>query len=337
MADPLSRAQPGKRQHIPVDAYNAFVEAAQSERIGRYGRGPDGDGARLRDLGNLHPGIILVKNTTGNSYSQLAVVEPVESVFGGTVPFATQRTFQRQVLMTIRTPTADHGTFAILLDPLKPNAIGRAVVSGAAPARVVVSGGETGYTIAAAKSGQTSLRAMSRGDARNLQSWAEILWKSSGTSDSSNPNLAVIRFAQERRSNVSAGRVYLSSTTTLTSPIPWTGTSYDTLADADYWSAGQPTRLTVPTQGYYQLQLHVAISSPAANTTFETWFQDSSANVYGRQSQYIGAPLATYLASHAFVSAGASEYFTAHITASAWSVGVTSLTAGWTLHHVGGF
>ena len=331
MADPLRRAQPGRRQQIPADAYNAFVEAAQAERLDRFSGGPEG-GSRLRDLGNLNSGVIQVKNATGNNYNQLAVVEPYEPVF-----VVNQRHFQRQVFLNVRTPTVDHGPFVILLDPLKPGRIGRAVASGITPAYVHVELGETGYTIAAAKSGTTNLRAMDRADARELKSWAEIVWKNSGTSSAFAANLAVIRFAQERRSNVSAGRVYLSSTTTLTSPIPWTGTSYDTLADADYWSAGQPTRLTVPTQGYYQLQLHVAISSPAANTTFETWFQDSSANVYGRQSQYIGAPLATYLASHAFVSAGASEYFTAHITASAWSVGVTSLTAGWTLHHVGGF
>lgn len=55
------------------------------------------------------------------------------------------------------------------------------------------------------------------------------------------------------------------STTTVATPIIWTGTDFDTNANAlaqTYWLAGQPTRITVKTNGYYQLSstIQTAIS-----------------------------------------------------------------------------
>jgi hypothetical protein len=118
--------------------------------------------------GGAAPGVILVKNTSGGTVDRFGVLGLGAALI---TPTANAVEFKNQIVLEGDTPVAS-GPFAVLLEPLLDDAIGRAVVAGAV--QVQISVGEAGHTHARATTSTSYLQSGVCGTAR-------ILWKESGT------------------------------------------------------------------------------------------------------------------------------------------------------------
>jgi hypothetical protein len=180
MGDPLKKVQAGQRLEIPADAYNAFVDAARAERSRRHDVAQDA-GRETRQTG-----IIRVRNTTGTDqdrYSILALREPIIS------PSDNLQEFKNRVSLDGEAPTgpARRERFAILLEPLAADRIGRGIVAGVTPVRIDVIR-ETDVYAEPIAGTTTQLRSVPFGQTR-------ILWKEAGTG----VKWAVVRLSERAR------------------------------------------------------------------------------------------------------------------------------------------
>jgi hypothetical protein len=167
MGDPLKKVQDGDRLRIPAAAYNAFVDAARKIRAEQQGVGAK----PLRSTRSTS--IVLVQNNSGATVGRFGVL----GIDGPIItPTAGLTQFHEQVALVGSTPAAGHrGKFVILLEPLADGAIGRAVVDGVAPCRVVfATGTETRADVLA---GDTTCLNASAGGSTN------VLWKEAGTGE----------------------------------------------------------------------------------------------------------------------------------------------------------
>jgi hypothetical protein len=157
MGDPLKKVQPGQRLHIPAEAYNAFVDAAQAEKSRRHNT------ALSSSVDLPSSTIIQVRNQTGFAqarFSILAIDSPIIT------PAANLQEFKNAVTFSAVIPASPmiDKRFVILAEPLAAGAVGRAVLYGATPVSLGVAseshlyasplGGLTSFLISTASTGQ---------------------------------------------------------------------------------------------------------------------------------------------------------------------------------------
>lgn len=120
--DPFKKALPGQRLVIPADAFNGFVDAANYVSARRHNTESDA-ADKFRQTG-----IVRVRNNSGFALRRFAVLALSEPIVG---PLANLREFKNKVNFEGGTPydPIAAGRFAVLLEPLDVNAIGRRGVS----------------------------------------------------------------------------------------------------------------------------------------------------------------------------------------------------------------
>jgi hypothetical protein len=162
--DPFKNVTPGQRLEIPAAAYNAFLEAARRTR-GQLHETDRDDETQFRQTG-----IVKVKNATGEDLGRFAVVALNAPIIS---PGDNLQEFQNKVTFDGVKPVdpAKHARFAILLEPLAVDTIGRGIVAGVTPVRLRVNPTQL-YDYAAVDPEQTGwLRNVPHGTARVL--WVE--------------------------------------------------------------------------------------------------------------------------------------------------------------------
>jgi len=164
MDDPFKKALPGQRLVIPADAFNGFVDVANYVRARQHNTESDA-ADEFRQTG-----IVRVRNNTGFALPRFAVLALSEPIVG---PAANLQEFKNKVNFEGGTPydPIAAGRFAVLLEPLDVNAIGRGIVAGVTPVKVIVDTDHL-YDFAEMEPGNTlSLRNAPAGSARVL--WLE--------------------------------------------------------------------------------------------------------------------------------------------------------------------
>jgi len=166
MGDTLKKVQPGQRMNIPAQTFNTFIDAARDYLQRRQDQGGDPlDEARQM-------GVVLVKNTTGGDRNLFEIVALDGPVF---TPGENEEGFKFHFALKGITPDADHlGNFAILLEPVKDNEIGRALLEGITPVKVQVDTEDCQYADVC----DECLHLMSADTGA-----AHILWIESGTGE----------------------------------------------------------------------------------------------------------------------------------------------------------
>lgn len=162
--DPFKSVAPGQKLEIPAAAYNAFLDAA------RFARGRLHETDRDEDALFRQTGIVKVKNASGEDLGRFAVVALNAPIIG---PGDNLQEFLNTVTFDGVKPSdpAKRERFAVLLEPLAADAVGRGVVAGVTPVRVRVDPAQL-YDYAAVEPDQTGwLRNVPHGSARVL--WAE--------------------------------------------------------------------------------------------------------------------------------------------------------------------
>jgi len=134
MADAFRKVRSGQPLVIPARAYNAFVDAAVSQRRRERDRGAG-------PLTEAMPrGLVLVRNDSGETiepYRVLAItgvlVEPGEG--------DQERTFHSRTPLTgdVATEASRPLSFVLATQPIEPGELGRCVLTGVTPARVFVT------------------------------------------------------------------------------------------------------------------------------------------------------------------------------------------------------
>ena len=127
--DPLSHVRRGDPLRISAGAWNAFVDAAKAER--RRSLSSERGDEPFPDRST-----ILVQNATGSDLPRFAVVAVRDPV---TTRATREASFLNQGSMIGTIPSfADRGKLAILQEPVRDGAIGRAVATGLTVAKVKV-------------------------------------------------------------------------------------------------------------------------------------------------------------------------------------------------------
>ncbi len=180
MGDPLQKVQAGQRLEIPAAAYNAFVDAVRADRQRRH------DVRQETDREARQTGIIRVGNDSGASldrYSVLALRDPIINPSDNLAEFKNQVAFAGD----LPADPSRSERFAVLLEPLAEDAIGRGIVAGVTPVRVDVVR-ETDLYAEPIIGTTTHLRSASNGQTR-------ILWREAGTG----VKWAVVRLSERAR------------------------------------------------------------------------------------------------------------------------------------------
>ncbi|MEW6249207.1 MAG: hypothetical protein AB1716_01045 [Planctomycetota bacterium] len=124
----LTKVRPGDPLVIPAATFNAFIDAARDLQE----RQRNAQREILPDW--RQAGIVLVRNESGADRARCEVLG-----IGGTVvkPSDNADAFKERVALRGVSPASEHvGRFAVLLEPLAQNAIGRACVDGVCPVKV---------------------------------------------------------------------------------------------------------------------------------------------------------------------------------------------------------
>jgi len=173
MADPHRTYSKG--QPIPRDAatFNAFAEGARFARDNQ-----DSPGAFSRQI-RRQGEIIKIRNESGGSLTRGRVLGLGDPIF---TPADDLDAFKREVAFRGISPSSSTGKYAILLDPIDDNAMGRAYVAGVPHVRVDIT--STAHTCAEVEDANTtSLVSATTGT-------AQILWREGGTGE----QWAIVRF-----------------------------------------------------------------------------------------------------------------------------------------------
>ena len=182
--DPFKTVAAGQRLEVPATAYNAFLDAARQTR-GRLHETEADAADEFRQTG-----IVRVRNNTGFALPRFGVLALSEPIVG---PAANLQEFKNKVNFEGGTPYEPiaAGRFAVLLEPLDVNAIGRGIVAGVTPVKVTVDPDHL-YDFAEMEPGNTlSLRNAPAGSARVQghdisESSARARWWASMNSSSQN-------------------------------------------------------------------------------------------------------------------------------------------------------
>jgi len=162
--DPFKKVQSGERLDIPATAWNAVLDTVQWVRQRQHSFDQEA-GWDFRQTG-----IVAVRNTAGRDlarYNILALQDPIIRPANNLQEFMNRVTFDGFV------PGGPWhiGRYAVLLDPLADGAIGRGIVAGVTPVRLLVDPNRL-YDYAEVQEGQTgALRNVPHGSARVL--WVE--------------------------------------------------------------------------------------------------------------------------------------------------------------------
>ena len=162
----IRRAIPGERVSLRASDWNSIAEASDAVLASRFAqRGGTGGGAIAGD-------VVLVKNLTGVALRIGSVVAIGAPIF---TPSANLAGFLRGPALSATTAdAATAGRFAIMAEPTRANALGRAIVSGIAVTQVEVI--DPGAISATEKIGdRDKLVTAAAGN-------ATIIWRESGTS-----------------------------------------------------------------------------------------------------------------------------------------------------------
>jgi hypothetical protein len=174
MGGPFQKVQPRDPLKIPAEAWNALMDLSQFQRNQRHNQLSESEGTSRQTT------LAKIRNQTGvalDRFSIVALGTPMITADDNLGEFQRQTNFQGLL------PAASTGPrFGVLLEPLPPNRIGTAAVSGCVIARVAV--GTHVYAAVETVPGESGfLRNVPHGP-------ASILWmESTGT-----VRWAVIRF-----------------------------------------------------------------------------------------------------------------------------------------------
>lgn len=166
MADPFAPITPGQPlPGIPARAWNLFLESgadfARKRKTYKSGEAGTPDDAN----------VIYLRNDSGEAVPRFGVLALFEPAI---LPSENLAAFQDQTPMTGDTPAApdDLGRFAVLLEPIRADGFGLALVSGVVT--VLVDAGD-GSNFADVADGVTDSLIANGGGA------ARILWRAAGT------------------------------------------------------------------------------------------------------------------------------------------------------------
>jgi hypothetical protein len=165
MGDTLRKVQVGDPLAIPASTFNSFIDAARDFRARQTSATSD----PIQSF--RQTGIVPIKNGSEedrNRFDVLGIGSPIIS------PTDNADEFKNRVAIVGVLPAIDthFGNFAILLEPMKDGAIGRACVAGVCPARIYIE--KEWHQYADVEDGQPA-RLKSR-----PSGGAQILWKESG-------------------------------------------------------------------------------------------------------------------------------------------------------------
>lgn len=162
--DPHKKVLPGQKLEVPAEAFNSFIEAARYVRARQHGTQSEA-GAEVRQTG-----IVKVRNKTGadrDRFNVLALDKPIIGPTDNLEELKSKLNFDGIVPPDPVKP----GRFAVLLEPLRQDAIGRGVVAGVTLVRLQVDPDHL-YDYAEVEANSTSrLRNVPHGSARVL--WVE--------------------------------------------------------------------------------------------------------------------------------------------------------------------
>src|SRR5262245_33279489 len=178
MGDAFRKVQAGQRLEISADAYNAFIDAALDFRRRQSEAGAEVGGEPRQS------GVIKVRNRSGAARERFDVL----GIDGPIIrPEDNLDEFKNQVALDGVTPWDGHGgKFVVLLEPLKVDAIGRAVVSGVTVGRVDVTEETQQHCCADVLEGDPAQLRLVEGGA------AQVLWREDGLGQ----KWAVLRLGQ---------------------------------------------------------------------------------------------------------------------------------------------
>jgi hypothetical protein len=178
MADAFKKVQRGQPLAIPAEAFNAFLDAASDLQSRRESRTQETQRVFRQT------GIVRLKNGTGSDQDRFSILGLDRPIF---TPDDRLDAFRNEVTLVGVEPNADEhtGRYGILLEPLRANGIGSAVVAGVAIVKIDVK--EECHWFAEIAGGQTTTKHLQSGK----EGSAVILWKEAGTG----PKWAVIRLA----------------------------------------------------------------------------------------------------------------------------------------------
>jgi hypothetical protein len=184
----IQKVQPGQRVRPRASDFNAFADAANSIQSQQFGQ------ESASRPGGASTDIIYIKNTCGAARERFEILALGEPLF---LPADAPDQFKNQVVFNGVTPVEGMrpGAFAVLLEPLADQAIGRAQVSGVTPA-LINCGNSTlpltmvdmvpgAYVLAGRWPASPAFGPYGHG--------AEVLWRDPGTVD---PVLAVVRLGK---------------------------------------------------------------------------------------------------------------------------------------------
>lgn len=162
----MNKVQAGQELAIKASTWNAFIDAAD------YVKNVQNGSKAKSSKGLPHDGVILVKNIDSVNFEQFAAlaltdlqITPAlagEPVFKSTIPtFSGSRMTEALV---------ETKPFAVLLEPVAANAVGRALLLGVIPAKVTILDAEHKFAEPVSGSAAGAMQSADSGVAR-------ILWK----------------------------------------------------------------------------------------------------------------------------------------------------------------
>ena len=248
MADPIQRAQAGTPFRPSASAWNRMLDASRSFD----------SGAGLPGGAAVPYCLVRVRNDTGADLAAFTVLALGASILEITDPVLVSPT----PMFEGTTPAATSDAFAILIEPAPEDEFALAAVAGVVPVEVNVTDAGHGYATPTAAS-SARLTSAASGPAR-------IIDRETGTGNVS----AVVSLVGTGSATAFSGcRVYFPGPPeigpTTTQSIPNNTLTYLSFVDEKFDTDGyhdnstNPSRLTVPTTGYYAIGGTVSFASNA--------------------------------------------------------------------------
>ena len=138
MTEILQKVKPGDPLRIPARTFNAFVDAAiDHQRRQRTSQTTAPPRSMSGDASPNAGNVVIIRNDSGQDRQRFEILGIDAPVF---LPSDHLEEFKRQIAFACVTPVLDaHAErFAILSEPVRAGAIGRAWVGGVCPVQVVV-------------------------------------------------------------------------------------------------------------------------------------------------------------------------------------------------------
>ena len=166
----MEKVRTGEQVSIKAATWNAFVDAANFVKEARQNRSANGVSS------GLDVGIVRLKNGESTLYSRFSALV----ITGVCVTAETNEdefTSCPPVFEGLKMTADREGKpYAVLLEPIEAGAIGRAMVLGVTPAKVVINASDEDYAVPKADSSTGALESSATGTAR-------ILWKAGGSGE----------------------------------------------------------------------------------------------------------------------------------------------------------